>query len=158
MNNHNILPALVPSLENQQISLDPCSHLFQWLVRMELEEKIPTCGKALVTVDLDTHDNLCIALCRLCGPPKTKHQQQIWVLIPTNLFLKIADLPMKIFKNHRFIILPQPLGTYEIDRTGYQLIANRLYRHILQQEAMTWLSTLGGGFSCLGDRFEDAVS
>ncbi|KAM7539501.1 hypothetical protein Aperf_G00000022744 [Anoplocephala perfoliata] len=157
MNDQNILPAFIPKLETQQISLDLCSHIFQWLVRMELEWRIPTCGKALVTIDFDTSNNLCIALCRLCGPSKSKHTKLIWILVPTSLFLKFSDLPMKTFKGYKFVILPQPLGIYELDRTGNQLVANRLYRHVLQQEAMAWLSTLGGGFSCLGDRFEDAA-
>ncbi|KAL5112769.1 hypothetical protein TcWFU_008624 [Taenia crassiceps] len=57
----------------------------------------------------------------------------------------------------RFIILPPPFCVYEIDRSGYRVVAHHLYRHIILQEAMSWLSTLGGGFSCLGDKCEDAA-
>ncbi|VDN22736.1 unnamed protein product [Dibothriocephalus latus] len=45
----------------------------------------------------------------------------------------------------------------QINFLRYYVVARLLYKHIILQEVMSWLSTLGGGFSCLGDKFEDAV-
>ncbi|VUZ57796.1 unnamed protein product [Hymenolepis diminuta] len=152
-----ILPVFVPSLENGQIYMDPCPHIYRWLLRIEFEERIPSCGKSLVTTNFDSQSSLCIVQCRKCELLPLNRIEVLWIVVPIKLFLKVTEISTKDIKAHSNIILPPPLSIYEIDRSGYHLIANSLYKHILQQEAMTWLSTLGGGFSCLGDRFEDAA-
>nr|CDS27846.2 expressed protein [Hymenolepis microstoma] len=124
---------------------------------MEFNEIIPSYGKTLVTIKFVPQSHLCVAQCRMCELLPLHRVEVIWIMVSMKSFLMVTDLPAKDIETPNIIILPSPLGVYEIDRSGYRLIANRLYKHILQQEAMSWLSTLGGGFSCLGDRFEDAA-
>ncbi|KAL7061764.1 hypothetical protein AAHC03_01621 [Spirometra sp. Aus1] len=56
-----------------------------------------------------------------------------------------------------YVFCPPPFNTFELNNSGYYVVVRLLYKHIILLEAMSWLSTLGGGFSCLGDRFEDAA-
>ncbi|KAL5962008.1 hypothetical protein TSMEX_010321 [Taenia solium] len=78
-------------------------------------------------------------------------------MIPTRVVLSLTNSLAPATGELCFIILPPPLGVYEIDRSGYRVVAHYLYRHVILQEAMSWLSTLGGGFSSLGDKFKDAA-
>ncbi|VDO00543.1 unnamed protein product [Rodentolepis nana] len=124
---------------------------------MEFKERIPSYGKTLVTIQFVPQSHLYIAKCQMCELLPLNRAEVIWIMVSIKSFLLVTDLPSKFIEIPNIFILPPPLGVYEIDRSGYRLIANRLYKHILQQEAMSWFSTLGGGFSCLGDRFEDAA-
>ncbi|VDM35221.1 unnamed protein product [Hydatigera taeniaeformis] len=78
-------------------------------------------------------------------------------MVPTRTFLSLTNSLASVDGELCSVVLPSLNGVYEIDRSGYQVVAHHLCRHILLQEAMSWLSTLGGGFSCLGEKFEDAA-
>lgn len=45
-----------------------------------------------------------------------------------------------------------------IDYKWADMLAHTIWEHIEVEHLMSWLSTLGGGFSALGEQFERCVS
>lgn len=157
LDSHGILPAFAPHKEDMQIFLHPCHHIFQSIIRLELGGTYPTCGRSTSSFNFTPHSPLYTVQCRYCV--KTLSICRIlWIVVSNQIYFKLLGSQSKLFGDFCLVILPPPLGIYEIDHSGHQIVAYHLKRHIITQEAMSWLSTLGGGFSCLGDQFEDAVS
>jgi len=52
----------------------------------------------------------------------------------------------------------EPPETETIDYRFADMLAHTLWEHIEVEHLMSWLSTLGGGFSALGEQFERCVS
>ncbi|XP_034483818.1 uncharacterized protein F58A4.6-like [Drosophila innubila] len=48
----------------------------------------------------------------------------------------------------------QPPTQHNIDYKWAQMLAKTIWEHIQLEQLMCWLSTLGGGYSALGDQFE----
>lgn len=65
-------------------------------------------------------------------------------------------------KNFRFLCLVVLLHVFLFKKFSFFLRFHRInvlvHKRVILEEAMAWLSTLGGGFSSLGDHFSDAVS
>ena len=154
---HRILPAYTLHRENAQIFLNPCHHILHSIICLELRGTYPTYGRSSSSIDFVQQSPLWTAQCRRCCTKRSLNFQVLWIIVPNKLFFKLFDSSPKPSSDFCHVILPPPLGIYEIDHSGYRLVAHHLCRYIILQEAMTWLSTLGGGFSCLGDKFEDAV-
>ncbi|KAH9286774.1 Uncharacterized protein ECG_01556 [Echinococcus granulosus] len=155
-NTRPVLVVCIPRHESHQIFLNPCHHISHMIFRMELVGTFPSCGKSAVSIGSTNWSSLFTAKCHRCSKRVSK-SQFFWIIVSTRTFLCLTDSLATSSEDLCSIILPPPFGVYEIDHSGYRVVAHHLCRHIILQEAMSWLSTLGGGFSSLGDKFEDAA-
>lgn len=143
--------------KNLQIFLSPCRHISNMIIRLEMLGSFPSCRMSTVSIAPANQPLLFTAKCHRCCSKSVSKSQVFWIMVPTRIFLILTNSLAPVTGEFCLVILPPLFDVYEIDRSGYGVVAHHLYRHIILQEAMSWLSTLGGGFSSLGDKFEDAV-
>lgn len=151
---HAVLVSPPPATSAKLTSLISCSHTAHLLINAELSRFFPRF--------------LCISASHLDSPPpqlecQTSGEPLFVVMLSQQAFGALLDKDLigvsedEQRENLSTLFIPPCLGVFEVDFTGFRLISSHLTRYVVLQEAMSWLSTLGGGFSSLGDKFEDAV-
>ncbi|VDD81327.1 unnamed protein product [Mesocestoides corti] len=151
-----VIPARLLRTDSRPIFLSPCHHLLQALIRAEVERILPKYGACFTSDDSGTV-SLLTAQCHQCSCEAGPTSRVVWIMVTRKHFNKLPPTLPKMRKRQLCVILSPPFGIYDIDFSGHRVVAYHLYRHIILQEAMSWLSTLGGGFSSLGEKFEDAA-
>lgn len=168
--NFNPLPAVIfdRSISElpQEIFILPCWHLLLRLIRIELVGLYPNhCKLSALVFPTIRHFLL---LCEPCSIKSALPSSTVRiVMLRRKPFNEIREYVHKCSKDvlrgiqtnfgDVYIFCPVPFNAFELHNAGYYVVVRLLYKHIILQEAMSWLSTLGGGFSCLGDKFEDAA-
>lgn len=146
--------------QNRPCHIRPCSHLLQTIIGFELANGFPGTfiGRNITPLpDIGSPVALnCLKCSGKCGNLRT-----MCIMLSRGDFDKNLATPV----NHvvpkgisSVCVTPPRFAVHEIDSAGFRIVAAHLLRHMAIQEAMSWLSTLGGGFSNLGEKFEDAVS
>lgn len=75
--------------------------------------------------------------------------------------LQQQELSRRLQDEHGIQLLWLALQPPERDTIDYKwahMLAHTIWEHIEVEHLMSWLSTLGGGFSALGEQFERCVS
>lgn len=75
--------------------------------------------------------------------------------------LQQQELSRRLQHEHGIQLLWLALRPPEHDTIDYKwahMLAHTIWEHIEVEHLMSWLSTLGGGFSALGEQFERCVS
>ncbi|KAF5403212.1 hypothetical protein PHET_03397 [Paragonimus heterotremus] len=112
----------------------------------------PHCLPSELPLTLRSSDGK-VYTCVLC----IEHFVYLIELIKNLAFISLFTHVLKALSFHPSLFVSSGIFLNVSDEPFWNIVNGRLYKHILIEEAMAWFSTLGGGFSSLGESCQCAA-
>ncbi|KAF8562528.1 hypothetical protein P879_09321 [Paragonimus westermani] len=118
-------------------------------VRIYVPPQCPSLDSLLTSSYSDRKVHICV----LC----IEHFVYLADLTKNLAFISLFTHVLKALNFHPSLFVSSGIFLNVSDKPFWNIVNGRLYKHILIDEAMAWFSTLGGGFSSLGESCQCAA-